>query len=65
MNNVEIYIDLVKAVLANGSDENIDAIDAFEAANPGIEDEVYKAGGPELQRMYDLLNGVVYCKGAA
>ena len=62
MNNVEIYIDLVKAVLANGSDENIDAIDDFEAANPGIEDEVYKAGGPYE---YDFLNGVVYCKGAA
>ena len=56
MTNVEIYIDLVKTVLEYGFDENIDALDAFEAANPGIEDEVYKAGGPYG---YDFLNGVL------
>lgn len=57
MDNVEIYIGLIATAFANGTNENIDAIEAFEDAHPGIGDEAYVAGGPYE---YDITNGIVY-----
>ena len=44
--NIITYLALVAAVFAASTQANIDAIEDFEAAHPGIEDDVYQAAGP-------------------
>jgi len=56
MNEVNEYLDLIAAYLANSTDANVDAIEAFEAAHPGIADAAYKAAGP---MSYEIVSGVV------
>jgi hypothetical protein len=54
---IEAYLALVAAYLANSTDANVDAVEAFENENPGVADAAYKAGGPYT---YDPVAGVVY-----
>ena len=53
------YLDLVAAYLADSTDANVDAVEAFEEANPGVADAAYQAGGPYE---YDPVAGIVYSK---
>lgn len=53
------YLALVAAYLKNSTEANVDAVEAFEAANPGIGDATYQAGGPYE---YDTVAGIVYSK---
>jgi len=53
------YLALVAAYLKNSTEANVDAVEAFEEAHPGIGDAAYQAGGPYE---YDLVNGIVYSK---
>jgi hypothetical protein len=54
--NVEYYLNLVAKAIKTMADEDIDAIEAYEAKYPEIADATYQAGGPYE---YDILNGVV------
>ena len=44
MNNatIEAYIILIKAYLANSTDDNVDAVEDFEEANDGVADAYYQ-----------------------
>jgi hypothetical protein len=55
--NIEYYLELVAKALDTMADEDIDAVDNYEAEYPEVVDASYKAGGPYE---YDILNGVVY-----
>ena len=57
---IATYLALVAKAFANMTDANVDAVEAFEAAHPGIEDASYQAGGPYT---YDPLAGVVHVRG--
>lgn len=55
-NNVNTYLKLVASYMANSSEENADAVEAFEAANPSVIDEAYVAAGP---LSYEIVSGTV------
>ena len=57
--NVTTYLKLVAAYIATPSEANVDAVEAFETANPSVIDEAYVAAGP---LSYDLLTGSVVSK---
>lgn len=56
MNNVEIYLALIAKAFNVASVENIEAVEAFEAANPEVVDDAYQAAGP---MSYEVVSGVV------
>tara|TARA_R100001244_G_scaffold131218_1_gene104224 strand:+ start:224 stop:436 length:213 start_codon:yes stop_codon:yes gene_type:complete len=49
MSNVDTYLGLIEEAVVDTTDASIDALDAFEHANPNIADEAYQAGGPEVK----------------
>jgi len=55
-NNINIYLKLIAAVMANTSEANIDAVEAFEAANPDVVDATFQAAGP---LSYEVVSGTV------
>ncbi len=56
MENIKIYLALIAAYMANSTEANVDAVEAFEAAHPGIGDAAYQSAGP---MSYEIVAGVV------
>jgi len=54
--NITTYLALIAAAFAASTENNIDAIDEFEDAHPGIADAAYQAAGP---MSYEIISGVV------
>jgi len=54
--SVDYYLELVAKSLKTMSEEDMDAVEAYESEYPEVVDASYQAGGPYE---YDVLKGVV------